>query len=200
MKQSFARMAGVLAALVLFGCAGNPGGPGWTTLIDGTNGMDNFVVSGSAANWRAEDGAIQADKAPSKDVSVLVSKQTFRDFDLYAEFWAADDTNSGIYLRVRNPTAVSTASGAYEVQIWDRNPKAEYSTGSLVNVAAVQPIYKAGGHWNTYEVHAQGPVITVKFNGVQTATANDGRFPEGRIGLQFNGGVIKFRKLLVKPL
>jgi hypothetical protein len=200
MKRLFAGVAGILAALALGACASGPHGAGWTTLIDGTSGMDNFVVSGSAANWRAEDGAIQADKAPSKDVSVLVSKQTFRDFDLYAEFWAADDTNSGIYLRVRNPTAVSTASGAYEVQIWDRNPKAEYSTGSLVNVAAVQPIYKAGGRWNTYEVHAKGPEITVKFNGVQTVMGIDGRFPEGRIGLQFNGGVIKFRKLLVKPL
>ncbi len=199
MKRSIAGMAGVLAALLLSGCAGNPGGPGWTTLIDGAAGMDNFMATGGA-NWHAEDGAIQADKSTSTSASVLVSKQSFRDFELVAEFWAADDTNSGIYLRAMKPEAVSTASGAYEVQIWDHNPKPEYSTGSLVNVAAVQPIYKAAGRWNTYEVRAQGPEITVKFNGVQTVSANDGRFPEGRIGLQFNGGLIKFRKLLVKPL
>jgi hypothetical protein len=30
--------------------------------------------------------------------------------------------------------------------------------------------------------------------------ANDGRFPEGRIGLQFNGGPIKFRKLRIREL
>ena len=199
MKRSFARMACVLAALVMFGCAGRPGGPGWTTLIDGSAGMDNFMVTGGA-NWRAADGSIQADTSTTKGASNLVTKQSYRDFDLYAEFWAADDTNSGIYLRAMKPEAISTASGAYEVQIWDRNPEPKYSTGSLVNVAAVQPIHKAGGRWNTYEVHAQGPVITVKFNGVQTATANDGRFPEGRIALQFNGGVIKFRKLMVKAL
>jgi len=199
MKRSFAGMAGVLAALILFGCAGNPRGPGWTTLIDGATGMDNFMLTGGA-NWHAEDGSIQADKSATKGASILVSKQSFRDFELYAEFWAAEDTNSGIYLRAMKPEAVSTASGAYEVQIWDRNPEPKYSTGSLVNVAAVQPVHKAGGRWNTYEVRAQGPVITVKFNGVQTVVGNDGRFPEGRIGLQFNGGVIKFRKLMVKPL
>jgi len=33
-----------------------------------------------------------------------------------------------------------------------------------------------------------------------TVVANDGRFPEGRIGLQFNTGPIKFRKLLVREL
>ena len=34
---------------------------GWTTLIDGTKGLDNWNRVGDA-NWRAEDGAIVADK------------------------------------------------------------------------------------------------------------------------------------------
>jgi hypothetical protein len=37
-------------------------------------------------------------------------------------------------------------------------------------------------------------------NGVVTAHARDGRFPEGPIGLQFNCGPIKFRKLAVREL
>jgi hypothetical protein len=100
------------------------------------------------------------------------------------------------------PASVSTATGAYEVQIWDRNPDPKYATGSLVNVAAVPvpPVYKAGGRWNIYEIRAKGPEISVKLNGVATVMANDGRFPEGRIGLQYNGGPIKFRKILVREL
>jgi len=116
------------------------------------------------------------------------------------EFWAADETNSGVYIRAPNPTTVNTASGAYEVQIWDQNPNPKYSTGSLVNVAAVSPIYKAGGRWNTYEIYAKGTQITVKLNGVTTASIQDAKTHEGRIGLQFNGGPIKFRKLLVREL
>jgi hypothetical protein len=69
-----------------------------------------------------------------------------------------------------------------------------------VNVVAVQPIYKAGGRWNTYEIVAKGSEITVKLNGVVTATTKEAKTHEGRIGLQFNGGPIKFRKLLVKEL
>jgi hypothetical protein len=170
------------------------------TLIDGDKGMENWNKTGSDANWRAADGAIQADKSTGKTSSVLVSKQSFKDFELYVEFWASEDTNSGVYLRVRNPNEVSTATGAYEVQIWDKNPQPQYSTGSLVNVAAVQPIYKAGGKWNTYEIYAKGPNITVKLNGVVTVNAYDSKFPDGRIGLQFNGGPIKFRKLMVREL
>jgi hypothetical protein len=192
----------LLAALAGFGCGSMSSGSGWVTLIDGDKGMDNWSVSGSAGNWRAEGGAIQADKLVSgKGASVLVSKQSFRDFELVVEFWAGDDTNSGVYLRAPNPNQVNTASGAYEVQIWDKNPNPKYATGSLVNVSEVQPIHKAANKWNTFEVVAKGTQITVKMNGVVTASIQDAKnTQEGRFGLQFNGGPIKFRKLAVKPL
>ena len=200
------RLMGIVAvslvvALASFGCKGLWPGDDWVTLIDGDKGMENWYVTGTAANWRAEDGAIQADKTTGKGASVLASKRTFRDFELVVEFWAGDDTNSGVYLRAPNPQTINTASGAYEVQIWDKNPNQKYATGSLVNVAAVQPIYKAGGRWNTFEILAKGAQITVKMNGVTTASIQDAKnTQEGRIGLQFNAGPIKFRKLMVKPL
>lgn len=200
MKRYFASVMGLLlVAFTVVGCGHYPPSHGWIALIDGNAGMENWDITGGG-NWRAEGGSVQADKTTTKGASVLVSKKSFKDFELYAEFWAADDTNSGVYIRAMNPKSVSTSTGAYEVQIWDKNPNPAYSTGSLVNVASVKPIYKAGGQWNTYEIYAKGPEITVKLNGVVTVSAQDGRFPEGRIGLQFNGGPIKFRKLLVKEL
>ena len=203
MKRQFASALGLLVvALIAFGCTHYHYLPsqGWVTLIDGNTGMENWSPTGGDANWRAADGAIQADKKTTKGASVLVSKKSFKDFELHLEFWAADDTNSGIYLRVMNPTNVSTSTGAYEVQIWDKNPNPAYSTGSLVNVASVNPIYKAGGRWNTYEIFAKGPEITVRLNGVVTVSTRDARFPEGRLGIQYNGGPIKVRKLIVTEL
>ena len=189
------------AALVVAGC-GHMQSPGGIALIDGAKGMDNWYMTGSTANWRGEDGAIQADTLISgKGASVLASKRTFKDHHVYVEFWASDDTNSGVYLRAPDPKTINTASGAYEVQIWDKNPNQKYATGSLVNVAEVQPIYKAGGKWNTFEITAKGSEISVKMNGVTTAHIKDAKNTgEGRIGLQFNGGPIKFRKLVVKEL
>ena len=190
----------LVIAVGLAGCAHYSPSQGWITLIDGEKGMENWNPTGSNANWRAADGAIQADKSTGKGSSVLVSKRSFKDFELYTEFWADHDTNSGIYIRVMNPTNVSTSTGAYEVQIWDKNPNPAYSTGSLVNVAAVSPVYKAGGRWNTYEIYAKGPEITVKLNGAVTVSTRDGRFPQGPIGIQYNGGPIKVRKLVVREL
>jgi Domain of Unknown Function (DUF1080) len=201
MKRTVARaMVMLVFAMIVGGCGSNLQRGGWITLIDGNEGMDNWSVSGSAANWRAEGGAIQADKTTGKGASVLVSKRAFKDLELYVEFWAADDTNSGVYLRAPDPNTVNTASGAYEVQIWDKNPNPAYSTGSLVNVASVSPIYKAGGRWNIFEIYAKGTEITVKLNGVVTVSTQNAKAHDGRIGLQFNGGPIKFRKLLVKEL
>ena len=115
--------AAASAASILFGCASQPSGSGWITLIDGTSGMENWNATGSNANWRAEDGAILADKSTGKESSVLVSKRSFRDFHLYVEFWASEDTNSGIYIRIMNPNQVSTATGAYKVRDLGQEPE-----------------------------------------------------------------------------
>jgi hypothetical protein len=64
----------------------------------------------------------------------------------------------------------------------------------------VKPIYKAGGRWNTFEIYAKGPEITVKMNGELTVATRGSNSPEGRIGLQYNAGPIKVRKLLVREL
>src|SRR5262245_32436641 len=73
---------------------------GWTTLIDGEKGLENFNRLGDA-NWRAEGGAIVADKA--KDNSYLVTKGSYKDFELRAEFWADKNTNSGVFIRIQDP-------------------------------------------------------------------------------------------------
>jgi hypothetical protein len=201
MKSTIASALMLVIGVTIAGC-GHMQSQRGIALIDGEKGMDNWYMTGSTANWRAEDGAIQADKLVSgKGASVLASKRTFKDHEIYVEFWAADDTNSGVYLRAPDPKTINTASGAFEVQIWDQNPNQKYATGSLVNVAEVKPIYKAGGKWNTFEITARGAEIIVKMNGVTTAHIKDAKNTEaGRIGLQFNGGPIKVRKLVVKEL
>ena len=56
------------------------------------------------ANWAMKDGALVADKiTEGKDTSYLVSKESYKDFQIKAEFWADDDTNSGIFIRCDEP-------------------------------------------------------------------------------------------------
>ena len=66
-------------AMLLSGCTHLPGGPGWTTLIDGSQGLENWNVLGDA-NWRSENGAVLADKGSA---GFLVSKATYKDFVIH---------------------------------------------------------------------------------------------------------------------
>jgi hypothetical protein len=194
-----------LFAAALAGCAGSgPGGPGWTTLVDGDKGLANFDQVGDA-NWRTEGGTIMADKGKG---GFLVSKASYKDFSLYAEFHALTDTNSGIFLRLSDRANI-TADNSYEVNIWDIRPDPKYGTGGIVNFAAVPvpPVFLAGGKWNTYEIEARGGQITVKLNGTTTVTMNNDKFAAGPIALQYGpgvqgvtGGPIKWRKVLIKAL
>jgi len=200
----------VAVAAVLAGCAQmqRMTGMDWETLIDGEKGMENFDRVGDA-NWRAEGGAIVADRGKS---GFLVSKKSYRDFEIRAEFWAESDTNSGVYIRCNSRERITGAAGGtcYEVNIWDTRPEPKYGTGAIVDVAAVAvPIAnKAGGRWNTYEITAKGPQMSARLNGVATASGQDARLPEGPIALQYalggakgaQGGPIKWRKVQIRPL
>ena len=68
-------------------------------------------------------------------------------------------------------------------------------------MAKVSPMPKAGGQWNTMEITAKGSQFTVVFNGVVTVNnVQDSKFASGPIALQYGGGVVKFRKVEIKPL
>jgi hypothetical protein len=190
----------LVVALAVSGCCRQLNRSGWITLIDGEKGLENWNRLGGA-DWRAEDGAIVADKSTTKGSSFLVTKNSYKDFEIRAEFWAQSDTNSGIFIRCKDPGNI-TADNAYEVNIWDTRPDPSYGTAAIVNVAKVPvpPIYKAGGRWNTFQVTAKGPELIVVFNGVTTVNVRDGKLAEGPFALQFAGGPIKWRKVQVRSL
>ena len=50
------------------------------------------------------------------------------------------------------------------------------------------------------DITAKGSQLTVLFNGVQTVDVQDSKFASGPIALQYGGGVVKFRKVEIKPL
>ncbi len=200
MKITFAVAAAVLAA-GLAGCAAMHGGPGggWTPLFDGRS-LDGFERVGDA-NWRIDAGSVVADKGSG----FLLTKASYGDFEIRAEFWADDDANSGIFIRCDERVKI-TATTCYEVNIYDKRPDPVYGTGAIVDIAKVVPMPKAGGKWNTYEVVAKGDRLVVKLNGVQTVDVRDGKHARGPIGLQYapgvvkDSGTIKFRKVEIRAL
>jgi hypothetical protein len=171
---------------------------GWITLLDGPKGLENWDRVGSG-NWSVVDGVVQADKRLGKDAGFLVSKNSYKDFVIRVEFWASDDANSGVFMRCQDPKKI-TDKNCYEANVYDQRPDPTYGTGAIVNFAKVSPMPKAGGKWNTFEITARGPQVVVMLNGVRTVELKDSTLTNGPIALQYGAGVVKFRKVQIRPL
>jgi hypothetical protein len=192
MKRLCALGMWLVIAFTFAGCA-HQRDAGWITLLDGTS-LDNWNRVGDA-NWRLVDGVVQADKGEG----YLVTKDSYRDVQIRAEFWVDDDANSGILMRMTDRQEI-TPMNSYEVNIFDKRPDPSYGTGAIVLFAKVSPMPKAGGRWNTFEITAKGPHLRVVLNGIETANIRDTKFASGPFCLQYAGGVVKFRKVQVRPL
>ena len=148
------------------------------------------------ANWTVMDDVVQADRG----TGFLVTPMAYGDFQMTVDIWVNDEANSGVFIRCSDPKMI-TATNAYEVNIFDKRPDPAYRTGAIVNVAKPLAMVNAGGKWNTLEITAKGPKMTVVLNGVTTVRdAEDAKFARGPIALQYGAGVVRFRNVRIRAL
>jgi hypothetical protein len=189
--------ARALAALLAAALAAAPAfaQPAFTALFDGAT-LAGWTPVGSA-EWAVADGSVSAERGQA---GFLVSDASYRDFELRVEFWVSAEANSGVFIRCASRTEI-TAANCYEVNIFDTRPDPTYGTGAIVNLAAVSPMPKAGGRWNTMTIEARGDRFSVTLNGVKTVdAARDAARAEGPFALQYGAGTVRFRKVEIRPL
>jgi 3-keto-disaccharide hydrolase len=212
--MKFTVLALGLAALVFSQAAsGNqrasaPDAAGWHSLFDGKT-LAGWNTIGPV-RWSVVDGALAAN--PSTQTTAppatplqgfLRSTETFSDFELKAEFFAAEDANSGLFIRCGAPARPDSLGSCYEINISDNH--AVTPTGGIVGVQSPLPYrVKSVGKWSLFEVRAEGNHLVVKVNGENITDAHDDKYSTGAIGLQAGGpngpGLIKFRNISVRPL
>jgi hypothetical protein len=173
---------------------------GWRLLFDGAtlNGWEPHQASEKepAATWGVADGAIFCigDRR-----GWLGSAGTFTDFNLWVEFRAGANINSGILLRSQKEGGIPAETG-YELQIWDFRPT--FKTGSLVNAIEAFPAKIFADQWNSFDITTDGDHFVVVFNGQKVLNGRDSKHSSGVIGLQYNtgGGKIEFRNIKIRPI
>ena len=74
--------------------------------------------------------------------------------------------------------------------------KKNFNLSRLVTDSRVKP----AGEWNTLEITAHGPVLTLWINGAVTCQFNECNVPRGYLGLEGEGYRIEFRNLKLKEL
>ena len=193
------RTFALTVTMVLLGFAGfqpayiTSGQAGFKTILDGTS-LKGWDVVGNA-NWSVADGAVQA----SMGTGFLVTPTSYTDFQITADFWVTDDANSGVFIRCDDPKTIN-AMNAYEVNIFDKRPDQSYRTGAIVDVAKPLAVINTGGKWNTIDITAKGPHMTVLINGQKMVDVQDNKHAKGPIALQYGAGTVKFKNVKVKAL
>jgi hypothetical protein len=181
------------------------GEEGWYPLFDGRS-LDGWTIGGSA-DWAVRDGEIVVE---SGGASLLLTDETFSDFELKVDFLAAPGANSGVFLRVTGKE-LDAGLEAYEVNI--APPENAFPTGSILHVLGAPPggppkfgATKRGdagesAEWRTYDVVAKGATITVSIDGhVVAALIDPNPVAEGYLGLQHNQGRVAFRNVKMRRL
>jgi hypothetical protein len=199
MKRSFIHTAGLLLCASLAGGVSRSADSPWITLLDGSapDTLKNWSRIG-VDNWRIEDGAVVADKRIVNDDNFLITNKAYADFELHAEFWVDAAAKSGILFRGLDPFRIHPRN-SYDLNICDACGEG-YGTGSIINFAKVTPALQAAGKWNTLDLKVDGKHISVVLDGVKTVDMIDSAFPSGLLALQYGGGVVKWRKLAIRPI
>ncbi|MGB2821020.1 MAG: DUF1080 domain-containing protein [Phycisphaerae bacterium] len=182
------------------------------------NGKDLTGWVGSVKGYDVEDGVMFC---KPKGGGNLLTAHEFGDFILKFEVKLPAGANNG--LAIRAPLKGNPAYAGMELQILDDTApqyaklRAVQYHGSIYDVVAAKRGHlKPVGEWNTQEVRAVGPKITVILNGVTIVDADLDevrktarpellkRHPglnrqKGRIGWLGHGSKVEFRNIRIKP-
>lgn len=197
---------------------------GWQLLFNGKDMSQwrSFKQPTVDEKWQIEDGAITLTAGGGGD---LISKESYKNFELTLDWKIAEVGNSGILI-LADEKGKYIYSHAPEIQILDneRHPDNKLDThlsGSLYDMIA-SPVasHKKAGEWNSTKIRLENSALTIWQNDVQTAKVTIGstewnsliaksKFAswegfaaakEGHIGLQDHGDKVWFKNIKIKEL
>ncbi|MGE3819511.1 MAG: DUF1080 domain-containing protein [Isosphaeraceae bacterium] len=188
---------------------------GFTPLFDGQSLKGWTVMGGKAEAWSVVDGRIVS---KGDGGGWLGTTKSYENFVLRLEFRLTSGSNSGVYLRAPADTSHISRTGM-EIQILDethprhKGIKDWQRTGAIYHVAPPKPGHNRPiGEWNTMEITANGPRVSIRLNGALVVDDRIDQHPNlasehpglsrksGLIGLQSHNDRVEFRNLQVKAL
>jgi len=197
---------------------------GWQLLFDGNDLSQwrNYRHEAINPQWLIEDGTMVLSAGGGGD---LITRESYRNFDLKLEWNIAEVGNSGIFF-LADEREGTIYFNAPEVQLLDNerhpdNKQANRLSGSLYDLIGSPPAsHKIAGQWNTLRIQHlnkqlkvwQNDVLTVDIN-IGSARWNElvagskfvewsgfGKNEEGHIGIQDHGDQVAFKNLRIRRL
>src|SRR5579884_1062582 len=191
---------------------------GFQALFNGKN-LDGWKVNhGRESAWGVDHGLLYT---TGEGGGWLMTQKEYSNFEIRLEYKVPAGGNSGV--AIRSPLKGDPAYTGMEIQIlddpWYKDPK-NYKgirnvqlTGSVYGVVPPSTeAVKPAGEWNSMDITARGPHITVVLNGTKIVDANLEQYKEhakqhpgilrksGHLGLQSHTDRVEFRHIYVKEL
>ncbi|MBX6364477.1 MAG: DUF1080 domain-containing protein [Gemmatimonadetes bacterium] len=210
--------------------AGTPGAEpagAWEVLFDGhdLSRWRGFRMDHVPAAWRIEDGAIALEPGTDGERADLITRDTYRDFELELEWKIAPGGNSGIIYRVGENEPYTWRTGP-EMQVLDNeraedNHPASHRAGALYDLyAPSEETVRPAGQWNhvrivvrdgrvehwlngkrivAYELGSDDWKAHVQASKFRTMPAF-GTVTDGHIALQDHGAAVWYRNVRIRRL
>lgn len=157
-----------------------------------------------------EDGIIHITGQP---FGYMYTQEKYHDFDLDVEWaWEGEGTNSGVFMLIEDlavpfPNCVECNlkagdAGTFVVlggaELADDTKADVTPSGFIRLVKKAESSEKPDGEWNLTHIEVRDGHIKAYINGVLQNEATDLN-TEGHIGLQSEGGHVKFRSVVLDP-
>lgn len=200
---------------------------GWKLLFNGTDLAGwKLYNGGEPTGWKVEDGILRNSGIGSDFGGDIITKEQFKNFELYLEWKIAPKSNSGVFYHVQEGVAQAIYQTGPEYQLiddkgWpDRLEPDQYSGANYGMDAPRDAKVKPIDEWNITRIIVNGPHVEHWLNGDkvveyelwseawQKQKAN-GKWKDvptygiaeiGHIGLQDHGGLTMFRNIKIKSL
>lgn len=168
---------------------------GWQLLFDGSDMSHwrNFKRDDLSDKWVVENGTM---KLSGKGGGDILTRKTYRNFDLRLEWLISEAGNSGIFI-LADEQGRHIYSHAPEIQILDNERHSDnkldtHLSGSLYDMVASHPSsHKPAGEWNQVRILFRDGFLQVWQNQVKTVniTIGDGTWNTLFEASKFSGGL-----------
>jgi len=158
-----------------------------------------------------------------KPFGYLAAPSIYKNFKVSVEYvWpeGVEPTNSGVFLRINAQPKESFLPRGFEAQLqhgnagdlWafhgmkidgpkDRHVAAENDLiGAFCGVKKMEGAEKQPGQWNQMEILVVDSLVVISLNGKIINWTNEAETTPGKVGLQSEGGPIKFRNFIITEL
>ncbi|MBD9480596.1 DUF1080 domain-containing protein [Pseudoxanthomonas sp. PXM02] len=214
-----ARIATVLLAALLAGCASTPDAP-WQSLADASQ-WRSVGASTLDARWQVRDGELALTVAGGGDI---ISVDTYGDFELELEWRLPAGGNSGLFYRAVDASPIWARAVEYQL-LDDREAEdrivPSHRAGAVYDlVAPARDVLRPIEEYNQARIVACGPRVEHWLNGVRVAaydTDSDGwrrrvaaskfagqaefaKARRGHLGLQDHGNAVYLRNMRIRSL